>query len=93
MLPSKTIPDIKNQKRRISKHKTTTAGAPPRKKARTSPETEVEILEGEDRLDNLHPRHSSSITSDARSVMISPASSFQMSYRVPAKVRDDPMKM
>ena len=83
MLPSKTIPEVRNQKHHASKHKTmkatsTTAATttPSRKKARTSSATEVE--------DGQHTRHSGGNAA----ATISPASSFQMSYPVPAKVRN-----
>jgi hypothetical protein len=81
MLPSKTIPEVKNRKRHALKPKTmkTAASAtPPRKKARIASGTEVE--------DSPHTRRSGG---DAlRSASISPASSFQVSYPVPVKVRN-----
>jgi hypothetical protein len=76
MLPSKTIPEVKNRKCHALKPKTKmTAAAPPRKKARIMSGTEVEVIEDED---SPHT---------GRSTSISPASSFQMSYHVPVKVR------
>jgi hypothetical protein len=78
MLPSKMIPDIKNRKRHPLKRKamktTTTATAPPRKKARISSGTEVEVIEGEN--------------GPCAGTTICPVSSFQMSYPVPVKVCD-----
>jgi hypothetical protein len=88
MLPSKTIPKGKNQKCHALKPKTTKATAaavaPPRKKARITSGIEVEVLE-----DGPCAEHSSGDATARmpRSVTISPASSFQMSYPVPAKVR------
>ena len=77
MLPSKTIPEIKNQKRHSLKPKTkptATAAAPPRKKTRMMSGTEVELTEDKD---SLHA---------GQSMTISPSSSFQASYPVPVKV-------
>jgi hypothetical protein len=81
MLPSKTIPEVKNRKCHALKPKTTktTAAAPPRKKARITSGTEVE--------DSPHTRQSSGDAA-VRSVTISPASSFQVSYPVPVKARN-----
>jgi hypothetical protein len=75
MLPSKTIPDVKNRKRHALKPKNkklSAAAAPPRKKARTMSDTEVEIIGGNAAM---------------RRTTVSPASSFQVSYPVPVKVR------
>jgi hypothetical protein len=87
MLPAKTIPDGKNWKRHTlnSKPKTmkTTAAAPtapPRKKARVTSGTDVELIE-----DEGSPRAGCSIASAGGS-SISPAGSFQVSYPVPVKV-------
>jgi hypothetical protein len=66
MLPSKTIPEVKNRKHRVLKPKTvksTSAAAAPPKKARLGSSTEVEGKE------SPHTRHSG-------------ASSFQVSYPV-----------
>ena len=80
MLPSKTIPDVKNRKRPM---KGIAAGAvPQRKKARITSGTEVEVTENKG---NPRAGHSSSNTA-SRSATVSPASSFQMSYPVPVKV-------
>ena len=72
MLPSKTIPEIKSRKHRVSKHKTIKSTSAPaahsRKKVRLTYSTEVEGEKG------AHTGHSS-------------ASSFQVSYPVPVKVR------
>jgi len=79
MLPSKMIPEVKNQKHRMLKPKTkmtTAAAAPPRKKARITSGTNVKVVEGED-----SPHAGQSMT-------ISPSSSFQVSYPVPVKVRN-----
>jgi len=51
MLPSKTIPEVKNQKHRMLKPKTKmtiVATAPPRKKARIISGTDVKVVEGKD---------------------------------------------
>jgi hypothetical protein len=49
MLPSKTIPEVKNRKRHTLKPKTKmTTAAPPKKKARIMSGTEVEVIEDED---------------------------------------------
>jgi hypothetical protein len=82
MLPSKTIPEVKNRKGHALKPKTmktTAATAPARKKARIASGTEVE--------DKQRARHSGGDAA-ARSATISPASSFQASYPVPVKVRN-----
>ena len=78
MLPSKTIPEVKNRKHHTLKPRTTeptTTAAPPRKKARVMSGTEVEDS----------PRASGG-TAAATRATISPTSSFHMSYPVPAKV-------
>jgi hypothetical protein len=78
MLPSKTIPEAKNRKHHALKPRTkltAAATAPPRKKARITSGTEVELIEDED-----SPRVRQSTT-------ISPSSSFQVSYPVPVKVQ------
>jgi len=82
MLPSKTIPEVKNRKRHMLKAKTkksATTTAPPRKKARIASGTEVE--------DSPHTRHSG-CDAALRNASISPESSFQASYPVPVKVRN-----
>jgi hypothetical protein len=89
MLPSKTIPELKNRKRHALKPKTTNAtavaAAPPRKKTRVTSGTEVEDSPlARARLG--HARHSGGDAA-ASSITISPASSFQMSSPVPIKVR------
>ena len=79
MLPSKTIPEVKNRKRHMLKPKTKllpATTAPLRKKARITSGTEVKVIEDDD---SLHA---------GQSITISPASSFQVSYPVPVKVRD-----
>src|SRR6267154_2789577 len=78
MLPSKTIPEVKNRKCHAlkPKTKTTTAIAPTSKKVKLTSGTEVEIIEDED---SPHV---------GRSITISPSSSFQASYPVPVKVRN-----
>ena len=81
------IPDVKNRKHRTLKPKTmkmTAAGAaPPKKKVRITSGTEVEVIESEDSLGTGRS------TGDAAGRgTISPASSFQVSYPVPAKVCD-----
>lgn len=87
MLPSKTIPEAKNRKRNVLKAKAmaaaaATPAAPPRKKARISSGTEGDIGgEASSRT------RCSSDAAEARST-VSPASSFHMSYPVPAKVRE-----
>jgi len=56
ILPSKMIPEVKNQKHHMLKPKTKTsivATAPPRKKARIISGTDVKVIEGKD---NLHAR-------------------------------------
>ncbi|KAI0277110.1 hypothetical protein BGY98DRAFT_651854 [Russula aff. rugulosa BPL654] len=71
MLPSKTIPEVKSRKHRVSKHKTikstSAPAAPSRKKVRLTYSTEVEGEKG------AHTGHSS-------------ASSFQVSYPVLVKI-------
>ena len=72
MLPSKMIPEVKNQKGHMLKPKTiktTAATTPARKKARITSGTEVK-------------------DTAVRSATISPASSFQVSYPVLVKVRN-----
>ena len=85
MLPSKTVPELKNWKCHVLKPKitkVTAATAPPRKKARTTSGTEVEHIESKD---NPCARCSGGKAA-TRSITISPASSFQVSYPVPVKV-------
>jgi hypothetical protein len=83
MLPSKTIPDVKNRKGHALKPKTTakttagSAAAPPKKKSRISSGTEVEIIK-----DNERTGRSGSSGSSSAAIGISPASSFQMSHPV-----------
>jgi hypothetical protein len=77
MLPSKTIPEVKNRKHHALKPRTKpTAGAaaPPKKKTKITSGTEVEFIEDRD---SAHA---------GRSMTISPSSSFQASYPVPVKV-------
>jgi hypothetical protein len=80
MLPSKTIPDVKNRKGHALKPKTTakttagSAAAPPKKKSRISSGTEVEIIEDNERTGRSG--------SSSAAIGISPASSFQMSHPV-----------
>src|SRR6267154_417167 len=78
MLPSKTIPEVKNQKRHAlkPKTKTTAATAPTSKKVKITSGTKVDIIEDED---SPHV---------GRSTIISPLSSFQASYPVPVKVHN-----
>jgi hypothetical protein len=83
MLPSKTIPDVKNRKHHALKPKTmkttAAAAAPLRKKAKIASGTEVEVS----------PRAGpSSGKTAARNATISPESSFEVSYPVPVKVCD-----
>jgi len=78
MLPSKTIPEVKNRKRHALKlkTKTTAATAPTSKKVKITSGTKVNIIEDED---SPHV---------GRSTIISPLSSFQASYPVPVKVHN-----
>ncbi len=82
MLPSKTIPDVKNQKHHALKPRTmkTTAAAtaPSRKKARITLNTEVEVNPC------TGPSSSNAAT---RSAAVSAVSSFEVSYPIPVKVR------
>ena len=78
MLPSKTIPEVKNRKHHALKPKTKQTAAavvPLRKKARATTGTDIELIEDED------------IPHAGRSTTISPSSSFQASYPVPVKVQ------
>jgi hypothetical protein len=87
MLPSKTIPDVKNRKRHVLKPKTkmtAATAAPPRKKARLTSGhgTEVEVIGDED---SPHTGRNSGDAA-ARGTNLSAASSFEVSY--PVKVRN-----
>jgi len=78
MLPSKMIPEAKNQKHHALKPRTKLTAAattPPRKKVRITSGTKVELIEDKD---SPHVRQSTTI---------SPSSSFQASYPVPVKVQ------
>jgi len=78
MLPSKMIPEAKNQKHHTLKPRTKPTAAattPPRKKVRIMSGTKVELIEDEDSL------------CVRQSTTISPSSSFQASYSVPVKVQ------
>lgn len=79
MLPSKMIPNVKNQKQHTKKT-SGVAAAPLRKKARPTSGTEVEVI------DEDTPCAGRSSNTAARSSTISPASSFQASYPVSVKV-------
>jgi len=88
MLPSKTIPHGKSHKCQLkpkTAKMTTAIMVPPQKKAKIASCTKVEVIEDRDG-DSPCAGHGS-ITTAGRNTTISSASSFQMSYPVPVKVR------